>query len=91
EAAFTLHNLGAFPGLVRRGHDSVEGEVYEVDMETLRALDRLEGHPRFYRRTPIVLADGESVETYVLGAEQVRGCPVIRSGSWRAREKEHTR
>ncbi len=28
----------------------IYGEIYEVDDETLAALDRLEGHPRWYRR-----------------------------------------
>ena len=31
----------------------VDGEVYEVDASTLRALDRVEGHPRHYRRERI--------------------------------------
>ncbi len=55
---------------------------------TLAALDRLEGHPRFYRRTRIALEDGAAVETYLLAPEQVEGRPVIDSGSWRARRKE---
>jgi gamma-glutamylcyclotransferase (GGCT)/AIG2-like uncharacterized protein YtfP len=84
EATFELRDLGAFPGLVRGGAHAVAGEVYEVDADTLAALDRLEGHPRFYRRTLIALADGERVEAYLLAPEQVDGCPVIASGSWRA-------
>ena len=41
--AFELRDLGAFPGLVRGGQHAVAGEVYEVDVATLAALDRLEG------------------------------------------------
>ena len=39
----------------RLGH--VRGEVWAVDDRTLAALDRLEGHPRFYRRErlPVVV------------------------------------
>ena len=48
--AFTLVNLGAYPGLLAGGTTAVRGEVYVVDDETLAALDRLEGHPNFYRR-----------------------------------------
>lgn len=85
---YELRDLGAFPGLVGDGAHAVEGEVYEVDPETLAALDRLEGHPGFYRRTPITLADGAAVQTYLIPPERVAGRPVITSGSWRARRQE---
>jgi gamma-glutamylcyclotransferase (GGCT)/AIG2-like uncharacterized protein YtfP len=85
---FELRDLGPFPALVRGGAHAVTGEVYEVDEPTLAALDRLEGHPRFYRRARIALEDGAVVETYLLAPEQVEGRPVIDSGSWRARRKE---
>ncbi|MEZ4323566.1 MAG: gamma-glutamylcyclotransferase family protein, partial [Polyangiales bacterium] len=58
QPAFELRDLGPFPGLVSGGAHAVAGEVYEVDEATLAALDRLEGHPRFYRRTRIALEDG---------------------------------
>ena len=86
--AFELRDLGYFPGLVKGGACSVTGEVYEVDAATLAALDRLEGHPRFYRRVRIALDDGTNVETYLLTPEQVEGRPVIPSGNWRSRRKE---
>jgi gamma-glutamylcyclotransferase (GGCT)/AIG2-like uncharacterized protein YtfP len=88
QAAFWLHDLGPFPGLVAGGEHAIVGEVYAVDDATLAALDRLEDHPRFYQRVSIVLADDTAVETYVLTPEQVAGHPVIASGSWRARHKE---
>jgi gamma-glutamylaminecyclotransferase len=53
EPEYELRDLGAFPGMVRGGAGKVTGEVYEVDEATLAALDRLEGHPRFYTRTRI--------------------------------------
>jgi len=31
---FSLHDMGAFPGMVRGGEHAVEGEVYEVDADT---------------------------------------------------------
>lgn len=88
EPAFELRDLGPFPGLVSGGAHAVAGEVYEVDEATLAALDRLEGHPRFYRRTRIALDDGSLVQTYLLPPEQVEGRPVIASGNWRSRRKE---
>lgn len=53
EPRFTLVSLGAFPAMIDGGETAVVGEVYDVDAVTLAALDRLEGHPRFYRRRPI--------------------------------------
>ena len=41
-----------------------------------------------YRRAPIALEDGSTVETYLLPRDRVVGRPVITSGSWRARRRE---
>lgn len=88
EPGFELADLGAFPAMSAAGGGAVAGEVYAVDAATLAALDRLEGHPRFYRRSWIRLATGAHVEAYLLEREQVRGRPRILSGNWRNREKE---
>jgi len=87
EREFDMYDLGSFPGLVRGGINAVVGEVYEVDSDTLESMDRLEGHPHFYHRTNIVLADGAHVETYLLRLEDVEGHPVVASGSWAQRER----
>lgn len=81
-AEFTMLNLGAFPGVVAGGRTAISGEVYRVDDATLAALDRLEGHPRMYMRTPIALEDGSEVQMYVLNADYRRGRPVVESGDW---------
>jgi gamma-glutamylaminecyclotransferase len=86
--AFTLYDLGAYPALVAGGQHTVAGEVYEVDEGTLAELDRLEGHPRFYQRTPIRLADDSLVLTYLLQPAQVEGSSLIVSGRWRMRHTE---
>ena len=91
EPRFALHDLGAFPGMVAGGEHAIAGEVYTVDGDTLAALDRLEGVPRFYQRAPIALADGTTAETYLLTRAQVEGRPVIATGSWRAHRKETSR
>lgn len=50
---------GTIPMLSRTKADGtppdsdVIGEVFEIDTETLRRVDRLEGHPNTYERTPI--------------------------------------
>jgi gamma-glutamylaminecyclotransferase len=91
EPRFALHDLGAFPGMAHGGAHAIAGEVYDVDGDTLAALDRLEGVPRFYQRAAISLADGTTAETYLLTRAQVEGRPVIATGSWRAHRKETSR
>lgn len=85
---FALHDLGAYPAMIEGGAHAVAGEVYEVDAKTLARLDILEGHPRYYRRAAITLADGSSAETYLLTPAQVEGRPLIASGNWRGRRRE---
>lgn len=87
QPAFTLYDFGGFPGMVAGGNHAVPGEVYEVDEPALAAMDRLEGHPRFYQRTSIRLEDGTAVQAYVLRPDQVSHLPIIPSGSWRERYK----
>lgn len=85
---FRLYDLGHYPGIIRDGGQGrVRGEVYALDDETLAEVDRLEGHPTFYRRVPLVLDGGLEVETYVLRLEQVDGRPVIRGGDWSRRRR----
>lgn len=84
-----LYTLGAFPAVLSGddGDSPVRGEVYSVDDETLARLDRLEGHPNFYRR--------ERKEVWVENYNAYLPCyyyhfqssiqpsAYIESGSWR--------
>lgn len=82
--AFSLRDLGSFPGMVAGGTTSVIGEVWEVDAATLGRLDRLEGHPGYYVRTPIILASRRRAETYLLPETVTRHLQEVTSGDWRA-------
>jgi len=82
EPRFTLLDLTYYPGLIRNGKTAVTGELYAVDLVTLRSLDRLEGHPSFYRREPILLSDGHEVLTYIYQRSIGRTSPRIASGDW---------
>jgi gamma-glutamylcyclotransferase (GGCT)/AIG2-like uncharacterized protein YtfP len=91
---YTLVSLGGFPGLIEGGRTSVVGEVYALTGDAmLAALDRLEGHPRFYERKLVTLArpglDG-SVEGYVL-PPSYRDEERIDSGDWRAHRAASSR
>ena len=67
----TEENLSLFvsglPYMIKReGGRGVIGELYAVNEETLSALDRLEGHPTFYKRERIKLRDGvDEVWAYI--------------------------
>ncbi len=82
EPRFDLVDLGPFPGLMSGGTTSVLGEIYEVDRETLAALDRLEGHPSFYERKTIRLANGQWIAAY-LYPKRPPHAAVISGGDWR--------
>jgi gamma-glutamylaminecyclotransferase len=88
---FRLYDLGSFPGMVAEGTDRVHGEVFGVDTATLETLDRLESHPRFYRRTVIRLDDDIEVESYLLTPQQVEGRPIVPGGDWRCHYHERIR
>lgn len=87
---------GHFPAMISGGNTAVKGEVYIVDKITLAAIDRLEGHPKFYKRTKINLADRSVVETYLLASNTNRSYsnsryPRILSGDWRTWKTEKER
>jgi len=52
-----------FPAAVK-GMGVIVGEVYEVTPETLKRLDRLEGHPQMYTRTEVKLDSGTKAFVY---------------------------
>jgi gamma-glutamylaminecyclotransferase len=85
---YRMHSLGAFPGVVARGAQAIEGEVFDVDAATLDRLDSLEGHPTFYRRTLITLDDKSIVSMYLLQRTDLKRYPIVASGSWLQHQKE---
>lgn len=80
---WTLLDLGRYPGAIP-GTQAVAGEVYTIDSDGLRRLDRLEGVPEFYRRSTAVVGDGLEAVIYQLQPDAVPAPPIeIPSGSWR--------
>lgn len=45
---FTMIDLGLYPAVVIGGNTAIKGEVFEID--SIEAVDRLEGYPRHYDR-----------------------------------------
>ena len=91
----TLHDLGPFPMAIAAAQPEagsatdpetlpVSGEVFAVDAETLKRLDRLEGVPRLYQRQRLALLDGRLAWVYLGQPHQVRHVPALAAGCWPA-------
>lgn len=65
--AYRLYDCGRYPALVPAANGlAVEGEVYLVDDETLKWLDKLEDAPRLYQlRAVDLVSPSHSVYTYL--------------------------
>jgi gamma-glutamylcyclotransferase (GGCT)/AIG2-like uncharacterized protein YtfP len=59
------------------------GEVYEVDEETLKKIDNLEGHPICYKRkkVPIILESGEEIKAWLYFYPEPYGV-LVESGNY---------
>lgn len=81
DPCFSLHNLGAYPGLARGGHTAISGEIYELGESGLCKLDRLEDYPRLYDRVQVPSRFGRAWIYLYRGS--LKDKPLIRSGDWR--------
>lgn len=80
---YTMVNLGNFPGIFDEGTTQIFGEVYSVENDVLETLDRIEGHPDFYQRKPILLSNfNKTVFAYFLEKDRYHSYPLIESGNW---------
>jgi gamma-glutamylcyclotransferase (GGCT)/AIG2-like uncharacterized protein YtfP len=59
----------------------VHGEVFEVNEEHIKRMDRLEGHPTFYRREDIEIEGLKGVQAYFYQSSP-RGCRESKNGVW---------
>lgn len=74
-----------FPAIVDTGNKAVHGEVYEVPIEALPGMDRMEGHPHFYCRKPVDLEGDvkDAIAYFFVDKESlVDNYPEIESGDW---------
>lgn len=59
--------VSGLPFLVRRKGSGVKGELYKINKDVLAQIDRLEGHPSFYKREIINITSvdtGNTIEAY---------------------------
>lgn len=84
--AYTLHDLGEYPGAMAGGHTRLRGEVYEIGAQALDELDRLEECPVHYRRERIATAFGPAW-IYLLNHAPATMAP-IPGGDWARRHED---
>ena len=81
--AYTLYDLGTYPGLCDEGHTVIHGELYRVDERTLARLDRFEDVPTLYRRVRLTTEDGCETWAYVLSQRPRPAAIRVVNGCWR--------
>ena len=79
---FTMISMGWFPACLPDGDRIIKGEVYKVDDDVLEDLDRLEGHPSFYKRIMVNTNLGDSWMYVLNRLDYSSNSPVIESGEW---------
>lgn len=78
-----LYEGSSYP-FAKRGPGTAIGEVYEVDDQTMNRLDRLEGHPSFYKREETkVFCEGEFEEAWIYLYPDADKYPRIDDGEWK--------
>lgn len=78
---YSLISLGSYPGVLKGGETMIQGELYEVTPKEFEGLDRLEGHPNYYKREVIETSEGDAW-IYLLPKEEYSDKVVIKSGEW---------
>jgi len=85
--SYSLIDLGSFPGLLKEGGTSVRMEVYKIDKETLKNIDRLEGYTgkkynsNLYDRETIKTPFGDAY-TYFYNNDSSDAMRLVTSGDW---------
>ena len=77
-----LYAQGAPIAVRAEGEGWVEGELYDVTPEQLAECDRLEGHPRAYRRERVTTRRGRWAEVYYWQHAPAPGAEPLPNGRW---------
>ena len=84
-----MFDLGAFPAIVR-GAGEVTGEVLTVQPKALEIMDRIEGHPTFFKRERVKVETKNGTTTawtYWAPKGLTIGRCTIDSGDWFDRDR----
>ena len=69
ESTYSLFDLGAFPAVGVNGKQNVMGEVWNVNKQTMKVLDGIEGYPNFYDRKKVNTTRGDAWMYFIHGIE----------------------
>jgi gamma-glutamylcyclotransferase (GGCT)/AIG2-like uncharacterized protein YtfP len=86
-----LYNLGTYPA-ARPEPGIIQGDLLTVTPQALAIMDRIEGHPTFFRRAKIEVQTGAgSARAWIYWAPKgfVIGRQRIVSGDWLKRDKDN--
>lgn len=87
-----LYDLGTYPA-ARPGHHVIHGELLAVEAQALIVMDRIEGHPTFFRRTEVLTHEptANSTKAWIYWAPEglTQGKPRIPHGDWLERSREY--
>lgn len=85
---YEMYHVSSFPGIVESKQNEVLGEVYEIDEETLKRLDRLEAAGIMYiRKEESVIVNGEEIKAFVyVWNESIKGCEKVKEMPWKPKE-----
>lgn len=87
-------SMGGFPAVCHSPSDNprrIYGQVFEIEPDALASLDRLEGHPRWYRREKLTTGLGEFRAWIYLMPEKTlirKQDNVVPESMWRLKEAE---
>ena len=62
---FRMVSMGSFPALIQAGNNTpqeINGEIWDVDDESFKNVDYLEGYPSFYEREQFTILDSADRE-----------------------------
>jgi gamma-glutamylcyclotransferase (GGCT)/AIG2-like uncharacterized protein YtfP len=80
DPVYSMYEFGTYPAVTEPGKTAIKGEIYEISVLQLAAIDRLEWYPHYYQRVMIATSFG-AAWMYVV-SEQLCVGKLITSGSW---------
>lgn len=77
-----MYSMGPYPAIALKEDGEVHCEVYAVTDTILADLDRLEGHPSFYKREEIDTEYGRAWVYAMDHYERLKDMKVVETGVW---------